>query len=81
MRSKTTKKRRFFFFLPQRKIATRLLAVQEPVGSLFSLCARALLGTPATGELGMLSYAGSEVPASCAWDISEREAGGRTRFN
>lgn len=78
MRRKTTKKGDFF---ASEGDSDSFSLLYKPVGSLFSLCAGALLGTRATGELGMLSYAGGEVPASCAWDISEREAGGRTCFN
>lgn len=71
MRSKTTKKEIFFFFSASEGDSNSSSRLYKPVGSLFSLCARALLGTLATGELGILSYAGGEVPASCAWDVSE----------
>lgn len=37
---------------------------KEACRTTFSLCAVALLGTPATGELGTLSYARGGVPAS-----------------
>lgn len=79
MRRKTTKKAD----LPQSQIAAHLLSegLFKACRTALSLCTLQLLGTPATGELGVMGDArGGFVALSLPW-ITGEGVGVRTRFN